>query len=349
MKKTIMTIALFLLAAFLIAGIFVYTQIEKNSKITAFYNLPGSPAVNKDENPEAWKKFFWQRMFDREKVEIPEGFVIPEAQVLKNLADNKDKNSITWLGHAAFLIHLDGLNILTDPFLSERASPFRYLLGPKRFSPPGIHVENLPPIDIILISHNHYDHLDRETLRKIPNKDRITVITPLRNGQLLRPLGFANIHELNWGESTTAGSLNVTVVPAIHFSARSLWDRNRMLWGGFAIQGQHEKLYFSGDTTYGPAFKNMAAYGPFDIGMIGIGAYDPVELMKGSHATPEQAIEIAQDLHVKTVIGMHWGSIRLTNEPAFEPPQRFVKAGEKAGFKPENLWAMKIGETRFLP
>lgn len=345
MKKIAMTFILLVLAA---AGIFYFLEVQKNKKLPMFQNPPGSPVVNKDENPEAWRKFFMERMFDKEQVVVPEDFVIPEADVLKNLAAQGDANSVTWLGHAAFLIRLDGLNILTDPWLSERASPFRWLLGPKRFSPPGISVQNLPKIDVLLISHNHYDHLDKETLHKLPNKDTMTVVTPLGNGRLLRPLGFKNVIELNWDESVSAKGIDVTVVPAIHFSARATYDRNRMLWGGFAVQGKTKKLYFSGDTTYGPAFKGMAKHGPFDLGMIGIGAYDPVELMKASHATPEQAIAIAKDLNVKTVVGMHWGTVRLTNEPAFEAPERFLKAGNDAGFTPNTLWAMKIGETRLI-
>lgn len=343
MKKIVMTLFLLLLAA---VGIYFYAEIQKNKKLPLFHNPPGSPYVDKNADPAAWRKFFWERMFDREKVVLPVGFVIPEKEVLRNLAENIDRNSVTWLGHASFLIRLDGVTILTDPWLSERASPFRWFFGPKRFSPPGLRVENLPPIDVLLISHNHYDHLDKETLRKLKNKDEIKVITPLRNGVLLRPLGFKNVTELNWQESTEVAGLSVTVLPAIHFSARATYDQNRMLWGGFAIQGKTKKLYFSGDTTYGEVFKTLTQHGPFDVGMIGIGAYNPVELMKASHATPEQAIAIARDLNVKTVVGMHWGSVRLTNEPAFEPPELFLKAGAEAGFTPEDLWALKIGETR---
>lgn len=323
-------------------------QKYKNSKLPTYQNPPGSPVVDREATKDEWQKFFWDRMLDHKDVTLPEGFVIPEAEVLKTLAGTKGQNTITWLGHAAFLIRLGGTTILTDPFLSARASPFRYLLGPKRFSPPGLSVENLPPIDVLLISHNHYDHLDKETLRKLPNKGQITVVTPSGNGALLRPLGFKNIRELGWGNSAAAHALDITVLPAIHFSARTLWDRNRMLWGGFSIQSRTKKLYFSGDTTYGPVFREMEKYGPFDAGMIGIGAYAPVELMKASHASPEQAVEIAKDLKVKTIIGMHWGSVKLTTEDPFEPPVRFVKAGEAAGFAQNNLWAMKIGETRIL-
>lgn len=332
-----------------VAGLYIYLEIERSKKLPLYYNPEGSPFVNKDDDPEAWRKFFWGRMLDREVVKIADGFVIPEAKAIENFRAMDGQNTITWLGHAAFLIRLDGLNILTDPWLSERASPFRWVLGPKRFTPPGISVENLPPIDVLLISHNHYDHLDKETLRKLPHKDKMVVVTPLGNGALLRPLGFRNVIELNWGENASANSLNVTVLPALHFSARTTWDRNRMLWGGFSIEGRDQKLYFSGDTTYGPAFKAMAQYGPFDVGMIGIGAYEPVALMKASHASPEQAIQIAQDLNVDTVVGMHWGTVRLTTEPAFEPPEKFLAAGRAAGINDDRLWAMKIGETRLIP
>ena len=343
MIKIILLALLFVSA---VGAAYAVYEKSRNAKLKHYANPPGSPVVIAPK--EEWRKFFMDRMFDHEKVVIPAGFVIPERQVLAKLGSLKDQNSVTWLGHAAFLVHLDGKYILTDPWLSPRASPFRYLFGPKRFTPPGISVENLPPIDMLLISHNHYDHLDKETLRKLPNKDKMTVLTPSGNAQVLRPLGFQNIIELDWGAKAPAENFEVTVMPAIHFSARTLWNENTMLWGGFSVKGAHQKFYFSGDTTYGPVFKDMAKYGPFDFGMIGIGAYDPVALMKGAHATPEQAIEIAKDLHVKTVIGMHWGSVRLTNEPSFEPPVRFEKAGQEAGFEPGHIWAMKIGETRQL-
>ncbi len=344
-----MGVCVFIVLAGLAFWLYALSEKERNRKLPLFANPPGSPVVSKAENREGWNKFFWDRLLDRKAVVLPDGFVIPEADVLKTLDESAGRNSITWLGHAAFLIRLDGVTILTDPWLSRRASPFRWLLGPKRFSPPGLRVENLPPVDVLLISHNHYDHLDKETLRKLPDKDKITVVTPTRNGTILRPLGFKNVIELGWGETEKASALEIGVMPAIHFSARTLWDRNRMLWGGFSIKGRDRKLYFSGDTTYGPAFKNMAQYGPFNAGMIGIGAYEPVELMRGSHATPEQAVEIAKDLSVKTIIGMHWGSVRLTTEEPFEPPVRFLKAGRAAGFKEDNLRAMKIGETWILP
>lgn len=329
-------------------GIYIFLDIQKNKKLPMFRNPPGSPVVNREDNPEGWRKFFWERMLDRTKIVIPQGHVVPEAEVLKNISALNGRDAVTWLGHASFLLHLDGLNILTDPWLSPRASPFRWLFGPKRFVPPGLRVEKLPPIDVLLISHNHYDHLDYETLRKLPNKDKITVVTPLGNGRLLRPLGFTNVIELNWEDTSIVKDLSVTVLPAIHFSARTPWDTNRMLWGGFAISGRTQKLYFSGDTTHGPVFKTLAHHGPFDAGMIGIGAYDPVELMKASHATPEQAVSIAKDLGVKTVIGMHWGTVRMTNEATFEPPERFRRAGAEAGYVPDALWVLNIGETRLL-
>lgn len=339
-----MTLIYMLLAA---AAVYVLLKKQQAKSLPLFHNPAGSPVVDKNEDPAAWRRFFWERMFDRESVVLPEGFVVPQAEAISAFAAHPDRDSVSWLGHASFLIRLDGFTLLTDPWLSERASPFKFF-GPQRFSPPGISVENLPPVDVLLISHNHYDHLDVETLRKLPRKDRMTVVTPTGNAALLRPLGFKNIVELGWEDAADISSLKITVLPAIHFSARSLWDRNRMLWGGFSIEGQRRKLYFSGDTTHGDVFKTLSSYGPFDIGMIGIGAYAPEALMRAAHATPEQAIEIAKDLKVKTVIGMHWGSVRLTEEPSFEPPERFRKAGQAAGYVPDALWVMNLGENRTI-
>lgn len=354
MKKSILLFLAFLLAVaaacMAVPGLRakeVSVNAPYHHTAEGFRNPPGSPTRLQDR--AAWRGFFWRRMVqDWSPVVVPAGFVLPEEQALAGFAATAGQDSITWLGHAAFLLRLDGKVIATDLWLAERASPVSFA-GPKRFVPPGISVGKLPLLDVLLISHNHYEHLDKPTLRALPSKDRIQVIVPLGLGAFLRDLGFTQVRELDWGESAEAAGLHVTALPATHFSRRGLFDGNQTLWAGFAVRSSRQNVYFSGDTAYGPVFRDqVAAYGPFDLGLIGIGAYAPEELMRASHATPEQAVKIAQDIGVRTIIGMHWGTVRLTEEPPFEPSVRFEAAARAAGYNGNNALTMKIGETRSL-
>jgi L-ascorbate metabolism protein UlaG (beta-lactamase superfamily) len=243
---------------------------------------------------------------------------------------------------------LSGRNILLDPFLSDYATsvpPF----GPKRYTPAGLPVEKLPGVDLLVISHNHYDHLDRTTLEALPNKDRIPVIVPLKLKKLISELGFRDITELDWHDTRKAGPITVTAIPAVHFSSRSLFDRNETLWAGYSVSDGHTKVYYSGDTGYHALFKDLGRrYGPFDLGMVPIGAYKRASNLKSTHTTPEEAVRLGRDLGVKTLVPMHWGTLVLSYEPPFEPPVRFLKAGLASGFSEDRLWKMAVGETRVL-
>jgi L-ascorbate metabolism protein UlaG (beta-lactamase superfamily) len=243
---------------------------------------------------------------------------------------------------------LGGRNILLDPFLSDYATPVPPF-GPKRFTPPGLPVEKLPGIDLLVISHNHYDHLDRATLEVLPNKDRIPVIVPLKLKGFFSELGFRDVTELDWHDTKKTGPITVTAIPAVHFSSRSLFDRNETLWTGYSISDGHTKVYFSGDTGYHSIFKDLGRrYGPFDLGLVPIGAYKRASNLKSTHATPEEAVRLGRDLGVKTLVPMHWGTLVLSYEPPFEPPVRFLKAGLASGFSESRLWKMAVGETRVL-
>jgi len=236
--------------------------------------------------------------------------------------------------------------ILTDPYLTDYAAPFPGVFF-KRFVPPGISIKSLPKIDLILISHNHYDHLDEKTIEQLPNKEDTQVIVPLGLGEFFTSRGYEKVEELNWHDKWEGYGLKITGLPAIHFSRRNLFDLNRTLWLSFGIFGNGKSIYFSGDTAHGPVFKEIGEnYGPFDHAIIAIAAYEPKFLMKKVHVTPEDAIKLAKDINAKKVIGMHWGTVILTDEPVFEPPVRFMEAGVQAGYDEENLWLMKIGETR---
>jgi N-acyl-phosphatidylethanolamine-hydrolysing phospholipase D len=310
-----------------------------------FRNPPGSPVRGGDFGE--WSSFFW-RGFSRapDAVRVPEGHVLAPAEVRAGLHGQNGADAITWLGHASFLIRLDGITILTDPFLSDHASPVPPL-GPARFAPPGLRVYQLPPIDIVLLSHNHYDHLDLPTIDALSGKERIQAIVPLRLSGYLTERGYPRVRELDWGERASVDALTITSLPAIHFSKRGLFDRNRTLWAGYAVQGRRKRLHFAGDTAYGKVFAQLGReLEPFDLSLLPIGAYEPRELMRATHATPEEAVRIAGDLRARRLVGMHWGSIQLTDEPPFEPPDRFLDAARKAGYGENDVWILRIGETR---
>ena len=310
-----------------------------------FRNPPGSPDHKHDLT--AWIKHIW-REIGRNDPKVPADHFLGHSVAAKKLLETGPGNSLTWLGHSSFLLRLSGWNILIDPFLSDYATsvpPF----GPKRYTPPGLPVDKLPRIDLLVISHNHYDHLDRATLEVLPNKDRIPAIVPLKLKDFIFELGYHDVTELDWHDTKKTGPIKVTAIPAVHFSSRSLFDRNKTLWTGYAISDGHARVYFSGDTGSHPLFKDLGRrYGPFDLGMVPIGAYKRASNLKSTHTTPEEAVRLGRDLGVKKLVPMHWGTLVLSYEPPFEPPVRFLKAGLASGFSEDHLWKMAVGETRAL-
>ena len=321
-----------------------------------FRNPPGSPERDwsKARRHGNFFKFFYEgivkkRVFGKKQIpdHIPEGHSLSEETSIKNFLDNKDPVSITWLGHAAFLFRINQINILIDPFLSDNAGPS--LVGPKRFIKPGIGVKNLPKIDIILISHNHYDHLDTKALRKINNKNEIKVIVPLKLKKIVQRQGYNNISEVDWYDEVEINKIKIRCLPAIHWSRRLGQKRNETLWCGYSVFGENKKIYFSGDIAYGKVFREIGKNeGPFDLSIVSIGAYEPREMMKTSHATPEEAAQVTKDIGSNNILGMHWGTIRLSAEDLWEPPVRFYQAATKLGYNRKQIWKMSIGETRSL-
>jgi len=311
----------------------------------SFRNPPGSLARNYSGGEMF--RFLWGRIGDRGPVQLPDGHVAEAGQVTAGL-QAAGSPSVTWLGHAAFLIRIAGKTVLTDPFLGETAGPAGF--GPRRFVPPAMTVDELPPIDVLVVSHNHYDHLDAWTVERLPGKDRMTVVVPLRLGDFFRRRGYTNVIELDWEQSYQVDGLAITALPAVHFSRRGLNDANRTLWASFAFTAADARIWFSGDTAYGEVFNSIGArYGPFDLALVGIGAYEPRSIMKASHATPEEAIQISRDVRAQRALGMHWGTIKLTTEDPFEAAWRFRRAAVNAGFAAEDAWILRIGESRSVP
>lgn len=311
-----------------------------------FRNPKGSPVAGGDFND--WTGFFWRGATRGSDVVMPPDHVLPPEEVRAGLDRAGSADRLTWLGHASFLLKLGGRLIVTDPFLSDYASPVPPL-GPKRLAPPGLRAEQLPPIDLLILSHNHYDHLDLPSLERLPLASDAEAILPLGLKSYVQDLGFKRVTEMDWHDRVDLGNLAVTALPAIHMSKRGLFDRNRTLWTGYGLRTAQRHLYFSGDTAYGPVFKEMAKdLDAFDVGLVPIGAYEPRLLMRQVHTTPEEAVQIGEDLKVKRLVAMHWGTIQLTDEPLFEPPGRFRAASKAAGYQEQDCWVMKVGETRVL-
>jgi L-ascorbate metabolism protein UlaG (beta-lactamase superfamily) len=248
---------------------------------------------------------------------------------------------LTWIGHASFLVTLGGKRILVDPVFRNRVGPIA------RLAPPGIAVDALPPIDVALVSHNHRDHLDPWSLERLGKAPHFVV--PLGNGDLIRSLGADRVTELDWWQAVDLGTIEVTLVPARHWSMRYPWDRNDALWGGFVIRSNDGVAYHSGDTGFFDGFAEIGKrFGAIDWAMLPIGAYEPRWFMEPQHIGPEEAVEAARMVSARAMVAMHWGTFRLTDEPLHEPPERARAAWAKAGDADRELWILDVGETRAL-
>lgn len=253
---------------------------------------------------------------------------------------------ITWIGHSTLLIQLGGLNILTDPHLSERASPVSWG-GPRRLSPPGVVFEHLPRVDAVVISHDHYDHLDLSTVKRLAQTHDPLFLVPLGLTEWFAAGGMNRVVELDWWQEHEFNGVKFMCLPAQHFSQRTLWDSNRRLWASWAVISRERRLYFSGDTGYFAGFREIGRQlGPFDLAAIAIGAYVPPEIMKTVHTTPEEAVQAFIDLDSRILLGIHWGTFDLSEEPLDEPPSRMVAEFNRRHLDPEKAWILKLGETR---
>ena len=309
-----------------------------------FRNPEGSPVRSNDVK-------FSYRTFIKEKKKIdttvPKDHVIEKKVVKENLEKFKDDDYIAWIGHATFLIKLGETTIITDPVFSKNAGPL--IFGPKRYVEPAIQLKEIPKTDVFLLTHNHYDHQDMSTIRGFPYKNA-KVLLPLKLGKYFKR--YKDVNEMDWyDEIQVNNDLKITLLPAVHWSKRSLTDTNKTLWGNFLIEYKNKKIFFACDTGYGNIYKELGEkYGPIDLTMINIGAYDFRPMFEKSiyHTTPEEALNIAQDLKSKKVLGTHWGTFVLSLEPIMEPRSRFKDNAENYGFKKEDALIFKIGEFQSL-
>jgi N-acyl-phosphatidylethanolamine-hydrolysing phospholipase D len=254
--------------------------------------------------------------------------------------------TVTWVGHATVLVQMDHVSFLTDPTWSSTASPLAPL-GPRRFVPPGIAFDALPPIDFVLVSHNHYDHLDLVTLRRLAASGRTRLLVPLRVGALLRSAGIHAVDELDWWDVRRVGGVEVHFVPSQHWSGRGVTDQSATLWGGWVVTGPTRRFYFAGDTGYFAGFAEIGRrLGPFGLAALPIGAYEPAAMMRCVHLDPEEALQAGIDVGAAVMLGVHYGTFDLTDEPLDEPPRRFREEARRRGLTPDAVWTTAIGETR---
>jgi N-acyl-phosphatidylethanolamine-hydrolysing phospholipase D len=321
--------------------------------------VPGAPAHHRargfaNTNPDFVRPGFWtvQRfrlaalisaIFDRKSA--------PDFPRVDNdgraLRDNAGGPTVTWVGHATLLFQLDGLNILTDPQWSERAGPLSFV-GPRRLNAPGLRFEDLPRIDVVLVSHDHYDHLDRATVSRLAATHRPLFLVPLGLKAWFAGIGVTNVEELDWWQQRAVAGVTFTSTPVQHWSARTPFDMNRRLWTGWALAGRGHRAFFAGDTGhYAPDFREIGArLGPFDVAALAIGAYDPPRMMRMTHTTPEEALDIFADVRARTFVAMHWGTFDLSEEPLDEPPRRLQAEARKRHLADDRVWILKHGETR---
>ncbi len=310
---------------------------------TRFFN-PGEPETDRTlKQVLRWRRSSPDNPWPGSVAVTP---VVPDARV--------EGLRVTMVGHATLLIQVAGLNLLTDPVWSDRASPLAFA-GPRRVTAPGVRIEDLPPIDAILLSHNRYDHLDIATLKTLHERAVLPIVTPL----IVTPLGndaivrrhilAARIKAGDWGaEVEIAPGAQVHIVPATHWSSRGIRDRRMALWSGFMVRAGGRLVYFAGDTGYGTGriFRGMRErFGPPDLALLPIGAYDPRWFMAAQHVDPEEAIQIMRDLDARAAVGIHWGTLKLTDEPRDEPAMRLAARLAAAGIEPSAFIAMQPGDV----
>lgn len=295
--------------------------------------------------PQGFWKWQWERRTapSKPKEDFNPEIVKTDTSFLKQ---NKTKNTLTWMGHSSMFLQMDGQNILLDPIFSERASPLSFA-GPRRLSALPFHIEELPNVDVIMVSHSHYDHLDLPTLKRVAELNPAArFFVPLGLKSLLEGEGIKIVEEFNWWENQQINNLTITFVPVQHWSARGLFDRNQTLWGGWHLEIKSFRFLYAGDTGYSKDFLDIKErLGPVDFAAIPIGAYEPRWFMKRQHVNPHEAILIHKDLAAKNSIGVHWGTFKMADEDMWMPVKDLEIAKEELKISENEFRVLKHGET----
>lgn len=306
------------------------------------FRNPGGPIVH--AGPSVTLPFFWRRVMARFRTPIglPRSVPVDIAPL-----GSTDAPRVTWMGHATVLIQMGGIVFLTDPNWSQTAGPTR-LAGAARLVDPPIALDDLPAIDFVLLSHNHYDHLDLPTLRQLADRNPALVLfAPLGHTDLLRSVGAAQMVEMDWGEWVEFADVQVHCLPARHWSRRGLFDMKRSLWSSWAVTTDERRFFFAGDSATFDGFRSIGhALGPFDLVALPIGAYEPVAMMKDSHLNPEEAATASRELRARRALAIHFATFDLSDEPHDEPPRRFREAMAANGAAEDSVWIVDIGESR---
>ena len=302
-----------------------YNRVNSNVGLIDFFKF---------SLPFNFLKEDWPKWIDATPQKVPRKITPP--------GQTDDEISVTFINHSTLLIQVDGINILTDPIFTQRTSSFSWI-GPKRVRNPGVNIENLPPIDIILVSHNHYDHLDIESLQLLqaqnPEKQLPLILSGLGSGMLFEDSQLNNFKDLDWEQSVQYKNIEFVFSETRHRSGRGVTDQNKTLWGGFVIKTRPGNIYFAGDTGYGSHFKNARkTHGDFMLSLLPIGAYEPRWFMKIAHLNPEDAVAAHMDLNSKKSMGIHFGTFQLTYEGIDQPVIDLKKA----------LKDKQISETDFI-
>lgn len=303
-----------------------------------------SPAFTR---PDGWTRFTFIASRAWASLTAPRSLTLPrEENDGRTLRESSDGATVTWIGHSTLLVQLQGVNLLMDPHWGPRASPLSWA-GPRRLNPPGLALERLPRIDVVLISHDHYDHLDLGTVRRLSREHDPLFVVPLGLKQWFADNGMTRVEELDWWQTREYRGLRLVCVPAQHFAQRSLWDTDTRLWASWAVLGAGRRFYFGGDSGYFDGFRQAGErLGPFDLAAIAIGAYMPPAMMRFTHTTPEEAVQAFEDLGGRILLGIHWGTFDVGEEPLDEPPGRMLREAARRGVDPARVWILKLGETR---
>jgi L-ascorbate metabolism protein UlaG (beta-lactamase superfamily) len=289
--------------------------------------------------------FKW--LFSRKPTPWPKNVLRKEFPKPPPFYDQKEEVLVTFVGHSTVLLQVNGLNILTDPVLSTSIGLNKYI-GVKRSKEVGVDFKDLPKIDLILLTHDHYDHMDLATLKKIENRDHPFIITSLGNLKKIKKIGFKDAVELDWWQSFNFGSLlNITYVPSQHFSGRSLMGANKTLWGGFVIELGSSSIYFAGDTGYGQHFELIKERFPkIELSFLPIGVYEPRWFLQYIHMGPDEAVKAHQILESKQSIGIHFGTFRLSDEGIDEPLKKLEQALIDTDLDRSKFITLSEGESR---